>query len=88
MVEAIGKSMIYLALQFFGECSPGQFTLMYSCEVTDILVYMVHSVYMSVCVGYTNLQSNCMLVFSLHVIDVPGNPLHGVDGLLDYIIHL
>lgn len=49
---------------------------------------MVHSVYMSVCVGYTNLQSNCMLVFSLHVIDVPGNPLHGVDGLLDYIIHL
>lgn len=38
--------------------------------------------------GYTNLQPHCMLVFSLHVIDVPGHPLHGVDRLLDHVIHL
>lgn len=34
----------------------------------------------------TDLKSHSVLVFSLHVIDVPGDSCHGVDGLYHHII--
>lgn len=38
--------------------------------------------------SHTDLQPDRVLVFPLHVIDVPGHPGHGVDGLLHHLIAL
>ena len=33
-----------------------------------------------------NLESDCVLMLPLHIIDVPGHASHGVDGLLYHLI--
>lgn len=33
-----------------------------------------------------HLQSDCVLMLPLHVIDVPGHARHGVDGLLHHLV--
>ena len=38
--------------------------------------------------SHTDLQPDSVLVFPLHVIDVPGHPGHGVNGLLHHLIAL
>lgn len=37
---------------------------------------------------FLHLQSNCMLMFPLHVVDVPGHSLHGVNGFLHNLMGL
>lgn len=36
----------------------------------------------------SHLNSDSMLVFPLHVIDVPGHSSHGVNGLLNHLVAL
>ena len=43
---------------------------------------------MCLCVAATDLDSDGVLVLPLHVVDVPGHPRHGVDGLLEHLVAL
>lgn len=35
-----------------------------------------------------DLNSDCMLMFPLHIVDVPGHSCHSVYGLLNHVIPL
>ena len=57
------------------------------CGNHFVIVSEYMFIWMFACL-FANLQSNGMLVFPLHVVDVPGHACHGVDGFLHYLIAL